>query len=165
MIPRYSRPEMAEIWSAASRYRIWFEVEAHACDALATLGTIPKAAAATVWEKGRPLLEGWSDSDTAKVEAIEAETRHDVIAFLTYLAETVGEPARFVHQGMTSSDLLDTTLAVQLDRAAALLLADLDRRLAALKARAEEHKNTLCIGRSHGIHAEPTTFGLKRAGH
>ena len=165
MIPRYSRPEMAEIWSAASRYRIWFEVEAHACDALATLGTIPKAAAATVWEKGRPLLEGWSDSDTAKVEAIEAETRHDVIAFLTYLAETVGEPARFVHQGMTSSDLLDTTLAVQLDRAAELLLADLDRLLAALKARAEEHKNTLCIGRSHGIHAEPTTFGLKLAGH
>ena len=165
MIPRYSRPEMAEIWSAASRYRIWFEIEAHACDALAELGTIPKAAAATVWDKGRPLLEAWSDSDTAKVEAIEAETRHDVIAFLTYLAEAVGEPARFVHQGMTSSDLLDTTLAVQLDRAADLLLTGLDRVLAALKARAEEHKHTLCIGRSHGIHAEPTTFGLKLAGH
>ena len=165
MIPRYSRPEMAEIWSAASRYRIWFEIEAHACDALAELGTIPKAAAATVWDKGRPLLEAWSNSDTVKVEAIEAETRHDVIAFLTYLAEAVGEPARFVHQGMTSSDLLDTTLAVQLDRAADLLLTGLDRVLAALKARAEEHKHTLCIGRSHGIHAEPTTFGLKLAGH
>ncbi len=165
MIPRYSRPEMAAIWAPANKFRIWFEVEAHACDALAELGVIPKAAAETVWQRGTPLIEGWSEADTAKVDAIEAETRHDVIAFLTYLAQAVGEEARFVHQGMTSSDLLDTTLAVQLAQAADILLADLDRLLAALKARAEEHKHTVCIGRSHGVHAEPTTFGLKLAGH
>jgi adenylosuccinate lyase len=165
MIPRYSRPEMAAIWSPANKFRIWFEVEAHACDALAELGVIPKSAAETVWRYGTPLIEGWTEADTEKVDAIEAETKHDVIAFLTYLAQAVGEDARFVHQGMTSSDLLDTTLAVQLTEAADLLLADLDRTLAALKARAEEHKYTVCIGRSHGIHAEPTTFGLKLAGH
>jgi adenylosuccinate lyase len=165
MIPRYSRPEMAEIWSPASKFRIWFEIEAHACDAMAKLGAIPQDAADAVWAHGQPLMEGWTDADTEKVDAIEAETRHDVIAFLTYLAQAIGENARFVHQGMTSSDLLDTTLAVQLGRAADILLADLDRLLAALQARAEEHRHTVCIGRSHGIHAEPTTFGLKLAGH
>ncbi|RDD60781.1 adenylosuccinate lyase [Ferruginivarius sediminum] len=157
MIPRYSRPEMTRIWEPENRFRIWFEIEAHACDAQAELGVIPKAAAKAVWEKGAFEVE--------RIDEIERETRHDVIAFLTNLAEHVGEPARFVHQGMTSSDVLDTCLAVQLTQAADLLLADLDRLLAALKTRAHEHKDTVCIGRSHGIHAEPTTFGLKLAGH
>jgi len=157
MIPRYSRPEMAAIWEPENRFRIWLEIEAHACDAQAELGVIPAEAARAVRERG--------DFEIARIDAIEAETHHDVIAFLTNLAEHVGPEARFVHQGMTSSDVLDTCLAVQLDQAARLLLADLDGLLAVLKRRAREHKTTLCIGRSHGIHAEPTTFGLKLAGH
>ena len=157
MIPRYSRPEMVRIWEPENRFRIWFEIEAHACDAQAALGVIPKEAARAVWDKGA--------FEVARIDEIERETHHDVIAFLTNLAEHVGEPARFVHQGMTSSDVLDTCLAVQLAQASDLLLAELDRLLAALKARAKEHKDTLCVGRSHGIHAEPTTFGLKLAGH
>ncbi len=155
MIPRYSRKEMAAIWEPASRFQIWLEIEAHACDAQAALGVIPAAAAAAVWERGRFEVE--------RIDAIEQETKHDVIAFLTNLAEHVGPEARFVHQGMTSSDVLDTCLAVQLTRASDLLLADIDRVLAALKRRAFEHKGTPCIGRSHGIHAEPVTFGLKLA--
>ena len=155
MIPRYSRKEMAAIWEPASRFQIWLEIEAHACDAQAALGVIPAAAAAAVWERGRFEVE--------RIDAIEQETKHDVIAFLTNLAEHVGPEARFVHQGMTSSDVLDTCLAVQLTRASDLLLADIDRVLAALKRRAIEHKDTPCIGRSHGIHAEPITFGLKLA--
>ena len=158
MIPRYSRPEMVRIWEPENRFRIWYEIEAHACDAQAELGVIPKEAAAAVWASDR-------DFDVARIDEIERETRHDVIAFLTHLAEKAGPLARFVHQGMTSSDVLDTCLSVQLTQAADLLLADLDALLAALRRRAEEHKYTLCIGRSHGIHAEPTTFGLKLAGH
>ncbi len=157
MIPRYTRPEMARIWEPENRFRIWFEIEAHACDAQAELGVIPREAAAAVWERGR-----W---EIDRIDEIERETRHDVIAFLTNLAEHVGPEARFVHQGMTSSDVLDTCLAVQMTQAADLLLEDLDRLLAALKRRAYEHKDTVTIGRSHGIHAEPTTFGLKLAGH
>ncbi len=157
MIPRYSRPAMAAIWEAENRYRIWFEIEAHACDAMASLGVIPKKAAAAIWKRGK--------FEPARIDEIERETRHDVIAFLTNLAEHIGAPARFLHQGMTSSDVLDTCLAVQLKQAADILLADFDQLLAALKRRAVEHKNTVCIGRSHGIHAEPTTFGLKLAGH
>ena len=157
MIPRYSRPEMAAIWAPENKFRIWFEIEAHACDAQAALGIIPAAAAKAVWERGK-----W---EIARIDEIEAETKHDVIAFLTNLAEHVGPEARFVHQGMTSSDVLDTCLSVQLVQASDLLLADLDRLLAALEKRAREHKQTVCIGRSHGIHAEPTTFGLKLAGH
>jgi adenylosuccinate lyase len=157
MIPRYSRPEMARIWEPENRFRIWFEIEAHACDAQAELGVIPKEAAKAVWERGK-----W---EIARIDAIERETKHDVIAFLTNLAEYVGPEARFVHQGMTSSDVLDTCLAVQMKQASELLLADLDALLAALKRRAFEHKMTPTIGRSHGIHAEPTTFGLKLAGH
>jgi adenylosuccinate lyase len=155
MIPRYSRPEMVAIWSPETKFRIWFEIEAHACDALAELGVIPKSAAQTIWEKG-----GSATIDVARIDEIEAVTKHDVIAFLTHLAEFVGPDSRFVHQGMTSSDVLDTTLNIQLVRAADLLLADMDRVLAALKTRAFEHKNTVRIGRSHGIHAEPTTMGL-----
>src|ERR1700720_4342630 len=157
MIPRYSRPEMTRIWAPENRYRIWFEIEAHACDAQAALGIIPESAARAVWERG--------GFEAERIDEIERETRHDVIAFLTNLAEHVGPEARFVHQGMTSSDVLDTCFAVQLTQAADLLLADLDAVLAALKKRAYEHKYTLTIGRSHGIHAEPTTFGLKLAGH
>jgi adenylosuccinate lyase len=157
MIPRYSRPEMTAIWEPENKFRIWFEIEAHACDAQAELGVIPKSAAKAVWEKG-----AW---EIDRIDEIERETRHDVIAFLTNLAEHVGEDARFVHQGMTSSDVLDTCLSVQLAQASDLLLADLDGLLAALDRRAREHKDTVCIGRSHGIHAEPTTFGLKLAGH
>ncbi len=157
MIPRYSRPEMARIWEPENRFRIWFEIEAHACDAQAALGVIPQEAAAAVWARGR--------FEVARIDEIERETRHDVIAFLTNLAEHVGPEARFVHQGMTSSDVLDTCLAVQLTQATDLLLADLDGLLAALRRRAVEHRHSVCIGRSHGIHAEPTTFGLKLAGH
>jgi adenylosuccinate lyase len=157
MIPRYSRPEMARIWEPENRFRIWFEIEAHACDAQAELGVIPKSAAQAVWDKG--------GFEVDRIAEIEDVTKHDMIAFLTSLAEHVGEDARFVHQGMTSSDVLDTCLAVQLSQATDILLADLDRLLAALKARAHEHKDTVCLGRSHGIHAEPTTFGLKLAGH
>lgn len=158
MIPRYTRPEMASIWEPQTRFRIWFEIEAHAADALAELGTIPKKAAKTVWAKAKN-----ATFDVARIDEIERETKHDVIAFLTHLAEIVGPEARFVHQGMTSSDVLDTCLNVQLTRAADLLLADLDKVLAALKKRAFEHKMTPTIGRSHGIHAEPVTFGLKLA--
>ncbi|MFO0994476.1 MAG: adenylosuccinate lyase [Hyphomicrobiales bacterium] len=158
MIPRYSREAMAEIWSPETRYRIWFEIEAHAADAMAGLGIIPREAAETIWTKGRN-----ASFDVARIDEIERETKHDVIAFLTHLAEIVGPEARFVHQGMTSSDVLDTCLSVQLTRASDLLLADLDLVLAALKRRAFEHRNTATIGRSHGIHAEPTTFGVKLA--
>ncbi|TDQ80452.1 adenylosuccinate lyase [Dongia mobilis] len=157
MIPRYSRPEMTRIWDPENRFRIWFEIEAHACDALAELGVIPKEAAAEIWAKGQ-----W---EVARIDEIERETKHDVIAFLTNLAEYVGPAARFVHQGMTSSDLLDTCLAVQLAQATDILLDDLDRLLKALEKRAFEHKLTPTMGRSHGIHAEPTTFGLKLATH
>lgn len=157
MIPRYSRPEMARIWEPENRFRIWFEIEAHACDAQAALGVIPHESAKEVWAKGK-----W---EIDRIDEIERETKHDVIAFLTNLAEHVGPAARFVHQGMTSSDVLDTCLAVQLKQASDLLLKDLDGVLAAIKRRALEHKLTPTMGRSHGIHAEPTTFGLKLAGH
>src|SRR5881275_3421753 len=158
MIPRYTRPEMASIWEPQTRFKIWFEIEAHAADAQAELGVIPKEAAKTVWAKARDVT-----FDVARIDEIERETKHDVIAFLTHLAEVVGPEARFVHQGMTSSDVLDTCLNVQLTRAADLLLSDIDKLLAALKKRAFEHKMTPTIGRSHGIHAEPVTFGLKLA--
>jgi adenylosuccinate lyase len=158
MIPRYSRPEMSAIWSPQTKFRIWFEIEAHAADAMAKLGVIPKAAAKKIWDKG-----GNAKFDVARIDAIEREVKHDVIAFLTHLAEIVGPEARFVHQGMTSSDVLDTCFNVQLVRAADLLIADVDTLLKALKRRAFEHKMTPTIGRSHGIHAEPTTFGLKLA--
>jgi adenylosuccinate lyase len=158
MIPRYTRPEMASIWEAQTRFSIWFEIEAHAADALAEIGVIPKEAAKAVWAKARNVT-----FDVARIDEIERETKHDVIAFLTHLAEIVGPEARFVHQGMTSSDVLDTCLNVQLVRAADILIADIDRVLAALKKRAFEHKMTPTIGRSHGIHAEPVTFGLKLA--
>ncbi len=158
MIPRYSRPEMVAVWSPETKFRIWFEIEAHACDALAELGVIPKSAAETIWAKG-----GAATFDVERIDAIERETKHDVIAFLTHLAEIVGLDARFVHQGMTSSDVLDTCFAVQLARASDILIADVDALLAALKRRAFEHKDTVTIGRSHGIHAEPTTFGVKLA--
>jgi adenylosuccinate lyase len=158
MIPRYSRPEMAAIWSPETRFRIWFEIEAHAADAMAELGIIPKEAAKKIWDKGKA-----ATFDVARIEAIEAEVKHDVIAFLTHLSEIVGPEARFVHQGMTSSDVLDTCFNVQLVRAADILVADADALLAALKRRAQEHKTTPVIGRSHGIHAEPTTFGVKLA--
>src|SRR3954467_15181076 len=158
MIPRYTRPEMASIWEPQTRFKIWFEIEAHAADAQAELGVIPKEAAKTVWAKARN-----TTFDVARIDEIERETKHDVIAFLTHLAEIVGPEARFVHQGMTSSDVLDTCFNVQLTRAADLLISDVDKVLAALKKRAFEHKMTPTIGRSHGIHAEPTTFGLKLA--
>ena len=155
MIARYSRPEMTSIWSEEAKFQIWFEIEAHACDAMAELGVIPAKAAKAVRKRG--------GFDIARINEIERETRHDVIAFLTNLAEHVGEEARFVHQGMTSSDVLDTALAVQLTRASDLLLEGIDKVLDALKRRALEHRRTPCIARSHGIHAEPTTFGLKLA--
>jgi adenylosuccinate lyase len=158
MIPRYTRPQMAEIWDPQTRYRIWFEIEAHAADAMAELGLIPKEAAKAIWDNGRN-----ATFDIARIDAIEGEVKHDVIAFLTHLAEIVGPQARFVHQGMTSSDVLDTCFNVQLKRAADLLLADVEALMAALRRRAFEHKLTPTIGRSHGIHAEPTTFGLKLA--
>jgi adenylosuccinate lyase len=158
MIPRYTRPEMAAIWEPQTRFRIWFEIEAHATDALAELGVVPKEAAQAVWAKGKDAI-----FDVARIDEIEREVKHDVIAFLTHLAEIVGPEARFVHQGMTSSDVLDTCLNVQLMRAADLLLTGIDKVLAALKRRAFEYKMTPVVGRSHGIHAEPTTFGLKLA--
>jgi adenylosuccinate lyase len=158
MIPRYSRPEMTAIWSPETRFRIWFEIEAHAADAMAELGVIPKEAAQKIWAKGKN-----AKFDVARIDAIEAEVKHDVIAFLTHLAEIVGPEARFVHQGMTSSDVLDTCFNVQLVRAVELLIADVDKLMTALKRRAFEYKLTPTIGRSHGIHAEPTTFGLKLA--
>ena len=156
MIPRYARPAMTAIWDADNRFRIWFEIEAHACDAQVKLGVIPAEAAKAVWQRGK-----W---DVARIDEIERETKHDVIAFLTNLAEHVGPEARFVHQGMTSSDVLDTCLSVQLTQATDILLKDIDDLLAALKRRALEHKMTVAMGRSHGIHAEPVTYGLKFAG-
>ena len=165
MVPRYSRPAMTAIWAPENRYRIWFRIESLAADAMALLGEIPAEAARTIRERGAPALAAMDASDVARIDEIERETRHDVIAFLTWLAEKIGPESRFVHLGMTSSDVLDTCLAVQLTQASDLLLADLDEVLAALKRRAFEHKFTLTIGRSHGIHAEPTTFGLKLAGH
>ena len=158
MIPRYSRPEMTAIWSPETKFRIWFEIEAHAADAMAELGTIPKDAAKKIWEKGKP-----AKFDVARIDAIEAEVKHDVIAFLTHLSEIVGPEARFVHSGMTSSDVLDTCLNVQLVRATDILIADVDALLGALRRRAFEYKLTPMVGRSHGIHAEPITFGLKLA--
>ena len=158
MIPRYSRPKMTSIWDAQTRFRIWFEIEAHATDALANLGVVPRAAAAAVWERAKD-----ATFDVERIDAIEREVKHDVIAFLTHLGEIVGPEARFLHQGMTSSDVLDTCLSVQLVRAADILIEDVDMLLAALKKRAFEHKLTPTIGRSHGIHAEPVTFGLKLA--
>jgi adenylosuccinate lyase len=158
MIPRYSRPEMTAVWSPETRFRIWFEIEAHASEALADIGVIPKEAARAIWEKG-----GKAKFDVERIEAIEHVTKHDVVAFLTHLAEFIGPEARFVHMGLTSSDVLDTCLAVQLRRASDILIADVDALLSALKRRAFEHKVTPAIGRSHGVHAEPTTFGLKLA--
>jgi adenylosuccinate lyase len=158
MIPRYSRPEMAAIWSPETKYRIWFEIEAHALDAMAKIGAVPKSAAKAVRSKGDK-----ANFDIARIDEIERETKHDVIAFLTHVAEIVGPEARYLHQGLTSSDVLDTCFSVQLTRAADLLMADIDALLIALRRRALEHKNTITIGRSHGIHAEPTTFGLKLA--
>ncbi len=158
MIPRYSRPEMVAIWEPQTRFRIWFEIEAHACDALAEIGIIPKESAQAIWDGA-----GHVTFDVDRIDEIERVTKHDVIAFLTHLAEFIGPESRFVHQGMTSSDVLDTCLAVQLARASDLLLADIDALLAAIKRRAFEHKMTPVIGRSHGIHAEPVTFGLKLA--
>ena len=155
MIARYSRPEMTKIWDPETKFQIWFEIEAHALDAMADLGIVPRDAAKAVWARGK--------FDIGRIDEIEREVKHDVIAFLTSVAENVGEEARFLHQGMTSSDVGDTCFSVQLVRAADILLKDLDGLLAVLKDRALEHKNTLCIGRSHGIHAEPTTFGLKLA--
>jgi adenylosuccinate lyase len=160
MIPRYARPEAAAVWSPETKYRIWFEIEAHAATAMAELGTIPKDAAEAIWAKGK---DAAFDSD--RIDEIERTTKHDVIAFLTHVAEIVGPDARFLHQGMTSSDVLDTCLSVQLTRSAELLIQGVDLVLAALKRRALEHKFTPTVGRSHGIHAEPTTFGLKLAGH
>jgi len=158
MIPRYSRPEMVAIWDPQTRFRIWFEIEAHACDALAEIGTIPKESAKAIWDGA-----GHVTFDVERIDEIERVTKHDVIAFLTHLAEFIGPESRFVHQGMTSSDVLDTCLAVQLARASDILLANIDALLAAIKRRAMEHKMTPVIGRSHGIHAEPVTFGLKLA--
>lgn len=165
MVPRYSRPRMTAIWSSVNRYRIWFEIEALACEAMARRGDIPKEAAEVIRVKGDAALAAFSDKDLARIDAIEAETRHDVIAFLTWLAEKIGPESRFVHLGMTSSDVLDSCLAIQLTQAADILLEDMDSVLASLKKRAYEHKQTVTIGRSHAIHAEPTSFGLKLAGH
>ncbi|MBB42814.1 MAG: adenylosuccinate lyase [Rhodospirillaceae bacterium] len=157
MIPRYSRPQMTAIWEPENKFRIWFEIEAHASDAQAKLGVIPATAATAIRERGKWQIE--------RIDEIERETKHDVIAFLTNLAEHIGEDARFIHQGMTSSDVLDTCLSIQLSQASDLLIADIDALLDKLKIQAYEHKKTVCVGRSHGIHAEPTTFGLKLAGH
>jgi len=168
MLARYSRPQMAAIWTPENRFRIWFEIEAHACDAMAALGIIPKDAAKAIWAGGKKAMEALKadpKGNIEKIDAIERVTKHDVIAFTTWLGEFIGPQSRFVHQGLTSSDVLDTTFAVQLTQAADILLADVDKLLAALKKRALEHKDTLTIGRSHAIHAEPTTFGVKLAGH
>ncbi|MCK5295330.1 MAG: adenylosuccinate lyase, partial [Alphaproteobacteria bacterium] len=156
MIPRYSRPEAVSIWESENKFRIWLEIEAYACEAQAKLGVIPASVPKSIWEKGK--------FEVARIDEIEKEVKHDVIAFLTNLAEHVGEDARFIHQGMTSSDILDTCFAVQLTQVSDILLADIDRLLIALKKRALEHQYTLCMGRSHGIHAEPVTMGLKFAG-
>ena len=158
MIQRYSRPEMTAVWSPETRFRIWFEIEAHAAEAMAKIGVIPKDAAKAIWEKGSK-----AKFDVERIDEIEKVTKHDVIAFLTHLAEFIGPDARFVHLGLTSSDVLDTCLAVQFRRASDILIADVDALLGALKRRAFEHKMTPTVGRSHGVHAEPTTFGLKLA--
>ena len=155
MIERYSRPEMKEIWSSQEKYNIWFKIEAFACEAMAELGKIPKESVKNIWKKGKV--------DSSKIDEIEKITKHDVIAFLTNLAESIGEDSRFVHQGMTSSDVLDTTLSIQLKKSNKILLKGIDELLLALKNKALQHKETLTIGRSHGIHAEPMTFGLKLA--
>lgn len=160
MIPRYSRPQMTQIWEAGNKFKIWFEIEAHACDALSELGIIPKKDATNIW-KNAP--KEWTADDITKIDEIERVTKHDVIAFLTHLASYIGDSSRFVHQGMTSSDVLDTCLSVQLNQAATLLLEDMDLLLVALKKRAFETKDMVCMGRSHGIHAEPVTMGLKFA--
>jgi adenylosuccinate lyase len=160
MISRYARPEAVALWSAETKYKIWFEIEAHAATRMAELGVIPTEAAEAIWARGKDAA--W---DADRIDEIERTTKHDVIAFLTHVSETVGEEARFLHQGMTSSDVLDTCFAVQLARSADLLVAGVDRVLAALETRAMEHKLTPCVGRSHGIHAEPVTFGLKLAGY
>ena len=168
MIPRYSRPQMTAIWAPENRFRIWFEIEAHACDAMAELGVIPRAAAQAIWTGGKAAMASLAADpagNVARIDAIERVTKHDVIAFTTWLGEFIGSESRFVHQGLTSSDVLDTSFAVQLSQAADLLIADVDRLLSALRKRAHEHKSTPTIGRSHGIHAEPTTFGVKLAGH
>jgi adenylosuccinate lyase len=168
MHPRYTRPQMAAIWAPENRFRIWFEIEAHACDAMAELGIIPRDAAKAIWEGGKKAMDALKadpKGNVEKIDAIERVTKHDVIAFITWLGEFIGPPSRFVHQGLTSSDILDTSFSIQLTEAADILIGDVDRLLAALKKRALEHKNTLTIGRSHGIHAEPTTFGVKLAGH
>ena len=165
MVPRYTRPEMAAIWAPANRFRIWFEIEALAAEAMAGLGTVPVAASQAIRERGGAAVAAIGAADLDEIDRIERETRHDVIAFLTWLAEAIGPDSRFVHLGLTSSDVLDTCLSVQLTQATDLLLADLDAVLAALKTQAFAHKHTLTIGRSHGIHAEPTTFGIKLAGH
>ncbi len=160
MITRYTRPEAVAIWSQDTKYKIWFEIEAHAATRMAELGVIPTDAAEAIWAKGKDVT-----FDADRIDEIERTTKHDVIAFLTHVAEIVGDEARFLHQGMTSSDVLDTCFAVQLARSSDLLLAGVDRVLAALETRAKEHKYTVCVGRSHGIHAEPVTFGLKLAGY
>ncbi len=165
MVPRYTRLEMAAIWAPENRFRIWFEIEALACEGMAAVGAIPEAAARTIRTRGAAKVADITQADIDQIDAIERETRHDVIAFLTWLAEGIGDDSRFVHQGLTSSDVLDTCLSLQLTQATDLLARDLDAVLAALKARAFEFKHTLTIGRSHGIHAEPTSFGLKLAGH
>ena len=168
MHPRYTRPQMAAIWAPENRFRIWFEIEAHACDAMAELGIIPRDAARAIWEGGKKAmaaLKADPKGNVERIDAIERVTKHDVIAFTTWLGEFIGPSSRFVHQGLTSSDILDTSFSVQLTEAADILIGDVDRLLAALKKRALEHKNTPTIGRSHGIHAEPTTFGVKLAGH
>ena len=168
MHPRYTRPQMAAIWAPENRFRIWFETEAHACDAMAELGIIPRDAAKAIWEGGKKAmaaLKADPKGNVERIDAIERVTKHDVIAFTTWLGEFIGPSSRFVHQGLTSSDILDTSFSVQLTEAADILIGDVDRLLAALKKRALEHKNTPTIGRSHGIHAEPTTFGVKLAGH
>ena len=165
MVPRYTRPAMAAIWAPENRYRIWFEIEALAAEGMAQIGAIPAEAARVIRERGTAKVANITDSDLDRIDAIERETRHDVIAFLTWLADGIGPDSRYVHLGMTSSDVLDTCLSVQLVQATDLLAEDLDAVLDSLRARAFEFKHTLTIGRSHGIHAEPTTFGLKLAGH
>ena len=165
MIPRYTRDIAAQIWSQTNKYRIWFDIELLACEAMAQIGLIPTGAVTEIRKNGQAAMAAFSQTDIDRIDEIERETRHDVIAFLTWLAGHVGDSSRFIHQGLTSSDVLDTCLAVQLTQATDLLLTDLDQLLAALKRRAIEHKHTLTIGRSHGIHAEPTSFGLKLAGH
>lgn len=160
MIPRYSRKEMVAVWEQKNKYKIWFEIEAHACDAMVNLGVIPKEDAKNIWAKAP---KEWTDADIAKIDEIESVTKHDVIAFLTHLASYIGDSSRFVHQGMTSSDVLDTCLSVQLNQSAGILLNDMEKLLAALKKRAYETKDMVCMGRSHGIHAEPTTMGVKFA--